>query len=222
MGSREQRTTRQRSGLDGWRAQRVTARGVVVAACVALLSIGVGVLAVRAGSCRVLVALGSMRIEPTTSGLTMRLTGTWEFDNLLQVATGLSFNVLVVQGDHFVRFTYPDQAHSGYYTGLSQLLDSGLQGSDLQAIETAGGTDPNARFISFEPQRMKLALPQPNDVGPYSAVAYLVIDADYISPIISNTLSLSIKNSTAATPVNPGAVVQPAATSPGAAPEVGR
>jgi len=213
MNSREPSALPDRTAVQTSRAHRMKLIRVAAAACAAF-SVALAVAVSLAGSCRVLVALGSMRIDTTASGLAVGLSGTWEFDNLLQVSTGLSFNVLVVQGDRFVRFTYPDQAHSGYYTGLSQSLDNGLQGTQLQAIESIGTVDSFARIVSFEPQRMKLALVPLGATGPYSAVAYLVIDGDYVSPIISNTLSLSL-DSTAMAPAG-GA---PAAAAAGAVPE---
>ena len=154
---------------------------------------GAGVAAVRAGSCRVLVALGSLHVERTVSGLLLKLGGTWEFDNLLQVASGLSFNVLVVRGDSFVRLQFPDTGYSGYLPGLAQMLDEGLDGSKIIGIEAAGSSEQAARFVSMESQRMKVAVPEPSGVGPVSVVAYLVIDGDYKSSIISNTLTRSLK-----------------------------
>ncbi|HYB99412.1 MAG TPA: hypothetical protein VEC57_09825 [Candidatus Limnocylindrales bacterium] len=160
--------------------------------CSAFL-VAAGVAAVRAGSCRVLVALGSMQVEPTVSGAIVRLGGTWEFDNLLQVASGLSFNVLLTRDDNFVRVQYPDTAYAGYFPGLSTYVDEGLDGSKIVGIEAAGAVDPTAHFVSLESQRMKLAVPIPAGTGPLNAIAYLVIDGDYVSPIISNTLSRSLK-----------------------------
>lgn len=202
---------------DRTRTRRRSALHVAAAACTALI-VAVAVAVSLAGSCRVLVALGSMRIDTTPSGLAVGLSGTWEFDNLLQVSTGLSFNVLIVQGDRFVRFTYPNQVSSGYYTGLAQALDRGLQGSELQAIESIGVVDPLARFVSFEPQRMKLALPPIGNYGPYSAVAYLVIDGDYVSPIISNILSMPVDLTAAGNPTT----VQPPSQATGEAAGVAR
>ena len=174
-------------------SRRPTTRSRILAAlsCVALAA-ALGVAGARAGSCRVLVALGAVDVEPSPAGLSLNISGIWEFDNLIQVATGLSFNVLLVRGDTFVRLHYPDQAFYGNLAGLGARVDAGINGNDLMAIEANGIATTGARFVSLEAQRMKLTAPKPTAAGPLSVVAYLVLDGDYISPIISNTLSRSI------------------------------
>ncbi|HYC55439.1 MAG TPA: hypothetical protein VEL28_10955 [Candidatus Binatia bacterium] len=175
------------------RATHSRLRAIAIAVIGVALVSTIGAAVVRAGSCRVLVALGSMQVEPTVSGAFIRLGGTWEFDNLLQVANGLSFNILVSRDDNFVRLNYPDKAYRGNFPGLAQDIDDGLDGNKLLGIEAAGTIDINSNIVSIEAQRMKLALPIPSGVGPLTVIAYLVIDGDYISPIISNTLSRSLK-----------------------------
>src|SRR5262249_33875604 len=119
----------------------------------------------------------------------LRLGGNWEFDNLVQVVSGLSFNVLIVRENNFVRLHYPDQAFKGTVSGLSDRIDSGIDGNDILSIEAASVSDPTARFVSFEAQRMKLKSPVPKGSGPITVIAYLVLDGDYVSPIISNTIT---------------------------------
>lgn len=163
----------------------------------AVLSLGilvaVGGAAAVAGSCRVLLALGSVQFEPSPAGLSVRIGGNWEFDNLVQVTSGLSFNVLFIRGDRFVRLQYPDAGYTGTVAGLEAALDAGLTGNDLLNIEAAGVSHPRARFVSLEAQRMKLSVPIIKEVGPASIVAYIVLDGDYMLPIISNTITKSIK-----------------------------
>lgn len=151
--------------------------------------LAIGAAAARAGSCRVLVALGSLDIEPSPAGMSLRISGSWEFDNLIQVVSGLSYNVLLVRGDNFVLFHYPDQSYSGYVSGLGAEVDQGIDGSDLLAVEAAGTPETSARFVSLEAQRLKLSSPVPPGSGPISVVAYIVLDNDYLSPIISNTIT---------------------------------
>src|SRR5688572_28616491 len=76
--------------------------------------VAIGSAAAIAGSCRVLVAIGSVDMEPSPAGMSMRLSGSWEFDYIVQVVSGLSFNVLLVRENNFVRLHYPDQASSGF------------------------------------------------------------------------------------------------------------
>jgi hypothetical protein len=135
------------------------------------------------------MAIGSVDIEPSPAGMSLRIAGTWEFDNLVQVVSGLSFNVLLVRQDNFVRFLYPGQAFSGKLDGLSAKIDAGINGDEIVAVEAAGSTDSTARFISLEAQRMKLSSPVPAGEGPISILAYLVLDGDYVGPVISNTIT---------------------------------
>lgn len=172
------------------RLARASAKTRAWAAILSLAAIvAVGAAAALAGSCRVLVALGSVDIEPSPAGMSLRISGNWEFDNLVQVVSGLSYNVLIVRDDNFVRLKYPDQSYSGTLSGLGAQLDAGLDGSDILSVEAAGVTEPTARFVSIEAQRLKLSSPVPLGSGPISVIAYLVLDGDYISPIISNTIT---------------------------------
>ncbi len=166
----------------------VRSRLAVAALGLAVL-VAIGSAAAIAGSCRVLVAIGSVDMEPSPAGMSLRLSGSWEFDNIVQVVSGLSFNVLLVRENNFVRFHYPDQASSGFVTGLAEQVDAGIDGNDILAVEAAGSNEPTARFVSLEAQRMKLSSPVLPGEGPISVVAYLVLDGDYVSPIISNTIT---------------------------------
>lgn len=160
-----------------------------IAICSLAAVIAIATAAARAGSCRVLVALGAVDIELSPSGISLRLSGNWEFDNIIQVVSGLSFNVLLVRGDNFIRLRYPDQSYSGSVPGLAAAVDSGLAGEDIVNVEAAGTTEPAARFVSLEAQRLKVSTPVPLGSGPISIVAYIVLDSDYVSPIISNTIT---------------------------------
>jgi hypothetical protein len=162
---------------------------IAVAALGLAVLVAIGSAAAIAGSCRVLVAIGSVDMEPSPAGMSLRLSGSWEFDNIVQVVSGLSFNVLLVREDNFVRFHYPNQTSSGFVTGLGAEVDEGIDGSDILSVEAAGNSEPTARFVSFEAHRMKLSSPVPPGQGPISVVAYLVLDGDYVSPIISNTIT---------------------------------
>lgn len=186
------------------------ARVFAALSCVAL-AVMLGAAGARAGSCRVLVALGSVDIEPSPAGYSLKISGNWEFDNLMQVATGLSYNVLVVRGDRFVRISFPDQAWSGTLTGLGSEIDAGLDGSDILAIEANGTTEPGARLLKLEAQRLQLSVPNLPGTGPISVVAYLVLDGDYVTPILSNTISRTVANG-AATPIPPLATATASAT----------
>jgi hypothetical protein len=169
-------------------------RSRMIAAVVSVgLLVALGGAAAVAGSCRVLLALGSVQFEPSPAGLSVRIGGNWEFDNLVQVTSGLSFNVLFIRGDKFVRLQYPDAGYTGTVPGLEDALDAGLTGNDLLNIEAAGVSHPRARFVSLEAQRMKLSVPILKEVGPANILAYIVLDGDYMLPIISNTITKSIK-----------------------------
>ena len=135
-------------------------RLLAVAASLALVA-AVGAAAARAGSCRVLLALGSVEFEPSPAGFTVRIGGNWEFDNLVQVVSGLSFNILFIRGDSFIRLQYPNSAWYGTVAGLGSAIDAGLTGADILSIEAASITEPRARFASVEAQRMKIVLPPP-------------------------------------------------------------
>lgn len=181
-------------------------RALVAGLAFAALGV-VGGAAAIAGSCRVLVAIGSVDMEPSPAGMSLRLSGSWEFDNLVQVASGLSFNVLLVREDNYLRFHYPDQVFTGYVPGLGARVDSGLDGNDLLSVEASGAMEPAARFVNFEAQRMKLASPVPAGEGPISVVAYLVLDDDYVSPIISNTITRPLEVAPPVDKVDEGGIV---------------
>lgn len=166
---------------------------IVAALLSAAVVVAVGAAAARAGSCKVLVALGSIDIEPSPAGMSLRISGSWEFDNLIQVVSGLSYNLLIVRGDNFVRFHYPDETFSGTFEGLAAQIDEGIDGNDILGVEAKSVSEPAARWVGIEAQRMKLASPIPAGDGPVSVVAYLVLDGDYISPIISNTITRPIE-----------------------------
>lgn len=174
---------------------------------VALL-VALGAAAARAGSCRVLLALGAVDIEPSPAGLSVNLSGNWEFDNLIQVASGLSFNVLLVRGDNFVRLHYPDQSFYGSLAGLADEVNAGIDGNDIVAVEANGFPAPTAGFVRLEAQRMKLTSPELPGSGPLTVLAYLVLDGDYMAPILSNTISRTIPvvGSTTAPEVKGGTV----------------
>ncbi|MFN2427543.1 MAG: hypothetical protein ABR587_13965 [Candidatus Binatia bacterium] len=167
---------------------RAASRALVAVLALAVV-VAIGAAAARAGSCRVLVALGSVDMEPSPAGMSVRISGNWEFDNIVQVISGLSFNVLLMREDNFVRFHYPNQSYAGFVPGLAAEVDAGIDGSDILAVEAAGLPEPSARFVRFESQRMKLSSPVPPGDGPLSVVAYLVLDGDYVSPIISNIVT---------------------------------
>jgi hypothetical protein len=175
-------------------ASRASLRSRLLVAVLSLSVIAViGAAAARAGSCRVLVALGSVDIEPSPAGMSLRVSGSWEFDNLIQVVSGLSYNFLIVREDNFVRFHYPDQAFSGTLSGLGADINDGIDGKTIVSVEAAGVAEPGARWVTVEAQRLKLSSPIPAGNGPVSLVAYLVLDGDYISPIISNTITRPIE-----------------------------
>jgi hypothetical protein len=189
--------------------ERPSARSRLLAAFLSLaVAAAVGAAAARAGSCRVLVALGSVDIEPSPAGMSVRIGGSWEFDNLVQVVSGLSYNLLIVRDDKFVRMTFPEGAWSGSVAGLGARLDAGIDGSDILSVEAAGFTEPAARFVSVEAQRLKATSPVPPGTGPISFVAYLVLDGDYMSPIISNVLTRPLNLATA-TPNDDGTATAP-------------
>lgn len=195
----------------GKRSPSLRSRVVALLSCVALAAV-LGAAAARAGSCRVLVALGSVDVAASSAGLALNISGIWEFDNVIQVASGLSFNLLLVQGDTFVRLHYPDQAFYGTINGLGSMLDSGLDGNDLMAIEANGLATNSARFVSLEAQRMKVTAPFLTGSGPISVVAYLVLDGDYLSPILSNTITRAVPTpppSTSPLVASPAGAVQP-------------
>lgn len=184
------------------RGSRALVAGLALSALVI-----VGAAAAIAGSCRVLVAIGSVDMEPSPAGMSLRLSGSWEFDNLMQVASGLSFNVLLVREDNFVRFQHPNQAFVGYVPGLGAEVDAGIDGADIVAVEAAGAVEPTARFLNFEAQRMKLSSPIPAGDGPISVVAYLVLDGDYVSPIISNTITRALQVAPPIDKVDEGGII---------------
>jgi hypothetical protein len=167
-----------------------TARSRWQAAVAALLLLAaIGVAGARAGSCRVLLALGSLDVEPSPAGLSVKVSGNWEFDNLIQVPSGLAFNLLLVRGDHFVRLRYPEQSFVGSVPGLAEQLDTGIDGNTVVAVEANGLSTQAARFVSLEAQRMKVTAPLLPGSGPLTAIVYLVLDGDYLAPIFSNTIS---------------------------------
>jgi hypothetical protein len=200
---------------------RLAVAAIGIAALVAI-----GSAAAIAGSCRVLVAIGSVDMEPSPAGMSLRISGSWEFDNIVQVVSGLSFNVLMVRGDNFVRLHYPEQSSAGFVAGLGSQVDAGIDGSDILAVEAAGNAEPTARFVSFEAQRIKISSPVPPGQGPISVVAYLVLDGDYVSPIISNTITRPLEmlppvGSTEEDPTDPDGGGDPVGDPPPPPPPVG-
>ncbi len=141
-----------------------------------------------AGSCKTFLAVGEVVTRPTPDGTVLDVSGTWEFDNALQVQLGLKLNVLVVQEDTFVRFPLLGIPRLGFASGLDDGV--GLSGTFIQILEGLDIPEPAARILSFQPHRMQLLVPSTFPTGPVTVLMYLVQDNDYVNAFVSNLISL--------------------------------
>ncbi len=157
----------------------------IVALFVAALLLVSSPRIVSAGNCYTFLAIGDAVARSAPDGAVLDLTGVWEFDNLMQVQLGLSLNVVVIQGDKFVRFPLLGVAQAGVVPGLND----GLELGEIPAVEAAGVDDPDAEVLTFRAHRLQLSLPPSIQPGAVSVVMYLVQDAQYQSAFLSNTLS---------------------------------
>lgn len=121
----------------------------------------------RAGSTDPVLLIGDAVVRGGAAAGLLELTGTWAFDDVLQVSFPL--NVVVSQGTTFARYPAGGTARSGSYAGLGD----GLAANEITALESAGSADAAAAITHIDAHTMKLALPPVFDPGPVRVVLYV-------------------------------------------------
>ncbi|HYC56085.1 MAG TPA: hypothetical protein VEL28_14215 [Candidatus Binatia bacterium] len=128
-----------------------------------------------------MLLIGSAAVRGDSAAALLELTGTWAFDDVLQVTFPL--NVVVSQGSTFARFPAGAPARSGSYAGLSDGLGTG----EIDALEKAGASDPAAAIIHIDGHTMKVALPPVFEAGPVRVLLYVRLPGEgtFLSNVVT-------------------------------------
>jgi len=137
----------------------------------------------RGGSTTPELAVGEVTISPAGQTSVVEITGTWAFDDIMQVDFPL--NIVVSQGSTFVRYEVGAGPESGAFAGLGD----GLSVGEIPALEAAGSPDETARFVILSPHRIVLSVPDSIGNGPVTVRAYVVVP-DYM--VISNPVTATL------------------------------
>lgn len=141
--------------------------GLGIAAVMASLLIGLA--QAHAGSCTPTLAIGQVVARPAGQTAIVEVTGTFGFDDLLQVEFPL--NLVIYQGKHFVRYPLGGTPQSGTFIPVQ----NGLEGRHIERLERNGHDEPEARLIRLEPHRLVVVLPPTIGDGTITALLYIVL-----------------------------------------------
>ena len=114
----------------------------------------------------------------------LSLTGTWSFDDILQVDFPL--NVVVRQGTLFVR--YPVGGAPAVSGSFADLAD-GLSASEVASLESVGAPNPQASLVRLTAHQMTLALPPIFAPGTVTVVLYVRLARE--GTLLSNAIESS-------------------------------
>ena len=161
--------------------KRPSLTSVAAAVVAAVLYCGPAV----AGSTDPELAIGEVVATASGQRAVVQVVGTWAFDDILQV--DFPFNVVVSQGETFVRYPVGETAQSGSFPAIAD----GLGTEEIGALEAAGSDEPDARFVVLSSHRIVLALPPAISDGPVTVVGYVVVPGDgaVVSNAVTTTLS---------------------------------
>jgi hypothetical protein len=113
---------------------------------------------------------------------TLSLTAAYDYSNAVQAAYDLE--LIVHQGQTFVRFPLSGSAR----TGMSPALADGLGTADLPALDAASALAPaGVRVVSFDATSIIVTLPPSFQAGAVTASLAATVDE---GPVLSNPLGL--------------------------------
>ncbi|MFT5429915.1 MAG: hypothetical protein ACI9OJ_000588 [Myxococcota bacterium] len=140
---------------------------------------------VRAGGTDPLIALGAAQADVVAAVAGMELTGTWSYDDILQVTFPLV--IVVHQGATFVRIPVNGPPQSGTFAGLAD----GLSSAEVAALEATGGPEPLAALVRLDAHNMYLSLPPLFADGTVRAQLYVDLPSSgvFVSNSILTTLN---------------------------------
>ena len=142
--------------------------GLGIAAAMASLLIGLA--QAHAGSCTPMLAIGQVVARPAGQTAIVEVTGTFGFEDLLQVEE-FPLNLVIYQGKQFVRYPVGGTPQSGSFIPLQ----GGLKGRQIQHLEASGQDEPEAQLIRLEPHRLVVVLPPNIGDGTITALLYIVL-----------------------------------------------
>jgi hypothetical protein len=148
----------------------------------------------RAGSTSPELALGQVSAIPVAGGAILELTGTWDFDDILQIDFPAS--LLVSRDSSFIRIPIAGAGEAAAGS-LAELAD-GLQTSEIPALESAGQPESGAVLLRLEPHRMQVALPASVGNGPLTALVYVEFPGEGF--FLSNPLTTMLEGVEGAAP----------------------
>ena len=138
----------------------------------------------RAGSTDPELAVGEVTAIPAGDTAVLQVSGTWAFDDILQVDFPL--NLVVSQGTTFVRYQVGQPARSGNLPGLAD----GFQVGEIGALEAQGVEDPGARFVLLSAHRIVVVLPPSISDGPLTVTGYVVVPG--ADAVLSNSVTTTL------------------------------
>ena len=134
------------------------------------------------GSAPVLTLTGGDGIAASNGARAVVVTGSFNFDDRLQF--GFPVGVLVVQGEHVVRY----DVSGTIVSATSVLVTDGVVAAEIPALLTlTGDAAAPARVVQIRPDRITVALPPEIGAGPASVLLYASKDSE---PFVSNAVEL--------------------------------
>ena len=115
----------------------------------------------------------------------IKIRGSWEFDNLLQVDFPL--NVVAIQGSFFVRLPVGGaSAVSGSFVGLGD----GLDPSEIPVLEATGLPEGSAAIVELSSHEIVFYLPPSVGSGDVTFVVYVELPGEggFVSNAVLATL----------------------------------
>ena len=136
----------------------------------AMASLFIGLARAHAGSCTPTLAIGQVVARPAGQTAIVEVTGTFGFNDLLQVEE-FPLNLVIYQGRQFVRYPLGGTPQSGTFIPVQ----NGLEGRQIERLEASGHDEPEARLIRLEPHRLVVVLPPTIGDGTITALLYIVL-----------------------------------------------
>jgi hypothetical protein len=177
-------STRPERRLDGMKSHRKSAIHLGASLAIALVIVGVLTSNSRSGATDPVLAVGRLFVQPVGDAAIADLTGTFAFDDTLQVAFPL--NLVVYQGTTFVRLPIGGQVKVGDYPGLAD----GLSVAEITALEAAGLPSGDSEILRVEPNRLQASLPDIFVDGIITALVYVELPDE--GGFTSNSVSVPV------------------------------
>ena len=158
----------------------------VIAVLLALSFVLAGGRPSCAGSYDPVLVVGQAITTGATAPTAVSLTGSWSYDDILQVSFPL--NIVVSQGNTFARYPVgSSSAISGTFSGLAD----GLTAQEISSFEAAGSADPQAMLVRLTTHNVTLALPPIFAAGPLKVMLYVNLTREGI--LMSNVAESTVE-----------------------------